>query len=79
MPISSYIITSTPEDVALVQKDLLKFENLLIGEAEGCTLPVAVDSKTEQDAKDWGNRLKDLPGVESCSLVYHNFEDTLNS
>ena len=77
MPVSSYILTLSPGEGAPVAEALAAYGNVMPGELVGDSLPVAVSSETEKEAKAWGEVLAALPGVLRSSLVYHNFEDTL--
>lgn len=76
MPVSSYVLTTKPNLAAQVATHLRAYENIQSSDASGSLLAVAVSSETEDEARKWGSYLEQLPEVEQCCLVYHNFEDT---
>lgn len=79
MPVSSYVVTLRSGGAAVFCGALGDNPDVLLGEACEGQLPVAVATKTEADARAWGERLDKMEGVESCTLVYHNFEDATES
>lgn len=77
MPVSSYLLTTRPDRAIEVCRALEVYDNVLVGEIARGLFPVAVATDSEKEAKAWGEMIEAMEGVESCSLVYHNFEDTL--
>lgn len=75
MPISSYVVRCLPADQAAVRAQLLALPGVELGEATEKGFPVVTDTPTTRAATELGERLQDLPGVQSAVLVYHNFED----
>jgi len=46
-----------------------------VGEETEQGIPVVTESETSRAARELGEQLEQIPGVESAVLVYHNFED----
>ena len=75
MPISAYVIRYLPADQAAVQERLRALPGVELGEPTGTGVPVVADTPTTRAAEDMGGHLRQIPGVQSALLVYHNFED----
>ena len=75
MPISSYVIKTSSEQLPALQAALSELSDVEFGDLENDCLPVACYAQSEKAAKRMGERLQTLPGAIQASLVYHNFED----
>lgn len=75
MPISSYAIRCRDDDRQAVTTHLHHLDGVTVGEETPNGIPVVVESVTSRDARESGEQLEAIPGVESAVLVYHNFED----
>jgi len=79
MPISSYVIRYAPAEQSAVRQRLSALPGVEIGEATDLGLPVVADTATNRASMDLGDKLQQLPGVKSAVLVYHNFEDVIET
>ena len=75
MPVSSYVVTTHADHAGSVRETLSAYDHVLIDQQAGSVFAVAVATETERESREWGHLISNLPGVESASLVYHNFED----
>ena len=75
MPISSYVLQIEGESQEASLKALKELTWATIGESETNGIPVVIESASEQEAKQRGETLAELPGISNAVLVYHNFED----
>jgi len=77
MPISSYAIRCREEQRQSVINQLHRLAGVTVGPETPRGIPVVVTSATTREARESGERLEAIPGVQSAVLVYHNFEDEL--
>jgi len=77
MPISSYAIRCQDEERQAVVDHLHTMTGVIVGDETPNGIPVVVESGTTHQARESGELLEAIPGVESAVLVYHNFEDEL--
>jgi len=75
MPISSYAIRYQQSEKDAVVSHLHTLAGVTVGPDSKSGIPVVVESDTTHDARESGELLEAIPGVESAVLVYHNFED----
>jgi nitrate reductase NapAB chaperone NapD len=79
MPISSYVIRCAPGDQLAVRRQLEALGGVETGAATALGIPAVAETPTTRAAQDLGDRLQQLPGVQSAVLVYHNFEDVADT
>ena len=75
MPISSYVLQIEGDDQETALRALSELAWVTIGQSETNGIPVVIESTSENEAKDRGEALANLPGISNAVLVYHNFED----
>ncbi len=75
MPISSYAVRCQNDDRDAVITHLHQLPGVVVGAQTPNGIPVVVESDTNREARESGELLEAIPGVESAVLVYHNFED----
>lgn len=75
MPISSYAIRCQNEERQSVVSHLHTLAGVTVGAETSAGIPVVVESNDTHEARESGELLEAIPGVESAVLVYHNFED----
>ena len=75
MPISSYAIRYQDTERDAVLSHLHSMTGVTVGAETPNGIPVVVESDSTPDARESGELLEAIPGVESAVLVYHNFED----
>jgi nitrate reductase NapAB chaperone NapD len=75
MPISSYVIRCHSSEREAVARRLQALPGVEVGAGTANGIPVVVDSIDTRAAREAGERMETVPGVESAVLVYHNFED----
>lgn len=78
MPISSYVLQMESENREASLDALKKIPWVTIGESKTNGVPVVIESTSQQEAKERGETLADIPGISTALLVYHNFEDLQN-
>jgi len=79
MPISSYVLRCAPADQVAVREKLDLIPEVTVGTPTERGLPVVADTATTRAATELGEQLQRLPGVKSAVLVYHNFEDVIET
>jgi len=70
MPVSSLLLTITPEAEPALRDALGADPRTTLGDRVGCRLPIALDTpdrEADRDAWDW---LRALPGVRWIDLVW---------
>ena len=75
MPVSSYAVRCNDSARPEVVARLTALPEVTIGDETPQGIPVVTESRTSREARDLGEQLEQIPGVESAVLVYHNFED----
>ncbi len=79
MPVSSYVIRCRLADQPAVRRRLTEMPGLELGESTDFGFPVVAESESSRRAAEIGEEIQALPGVQSAVLVYHNFEDVVES
>jgi len=75
MPVSSYAVRCNDSARPGVLARLGALPGVTVGEETEQGIPVVTESETSRAARELGEQLEQIPGVESAVLVYHNFED----
>ncbi len=75
MPISSLIITAKPEQTQHVVHRLRALEQTEVAKVQEPNIVVITDTQQRSQDKMLWKQIESLPGVISCDLIYHNFED----
>ena len=75
MPITGYTLRLEPDksDSALRAFDGLA--SVEVGEKVAGGWPLVTHTSTLEECKDLADQIRQMPGVASLTLVYHNFED----
>ena len=77
MPVSAYVVRCLPADQARLRRDLAALPGVRLGGFTDTGFALAVDTDTNREAGEFGDRLQAVPGVKAAVLVYHNFEDVV--
>ena len=75
MPVSSYAVRCRDSERPEIIARLDALPGVTVGEETPQGIPVVAESETSRAARELGEQLEQVPGVESAVLVYHNFED----
>lgn len=75
MPISSLIIKTKPERAQAVVSHINTIQQAEIVEIQQPNIVVITDTTQRSEDKDLWKQIEAIPGVISCDLIYHNFED----
>ncbi len=76
MNISGVLVRSRPENIASVSERLLTIAGLEVhGANEDGRMVVTVESASDRALADTVEKLNEVPGVISTSMIYHQFEE----
>lgn len=76
MPISGLVVQVRPEQRASVSEQLAAMDGIeVVATPESAPIVVVVEAQSVRDEETLYKSIRDLPGVISVGLSYHNFED----
>jgi len=75
MPVAGHVIALAPGGAASVVEALGLLPGIEVGSPQGGRLPIVTLTADDGEEKDLVRRIEEIPGVESVTLVYYNFED----
>ncbi len=75
MPVSGYVLRMELRDRDFALQSIGSLASVEVGDMTGGGWPVVTDTRTAKECQDLAENIRNLPGVLSLTLVYHNFED----
>ena len=75
MPVSGHVVVVQDGALEQVFNKLSSIVSIDVGDPQPGGIPIALDAETTEEEKQKIEEIRTLPGVESVSLIYYNFED----
>jgi nitrate reductase NapAB chaperone NapD len=75
MPVSGYTLRVDPRHNESTLNSINSLPSVEVGGLVSGGWPVVTATATVKECKDLAEQIRQVPGVISLTLVYHNFED----
>lgn len=75
--ISSLVITVVDHamEIRSVEEALAEISCIEVGQRHGCKIPIVLEAEDEFDAREWFQRISQIPGVLKAEVAFVSFED----